>query len=99
MLEHDGHLLAHESSGLLGEARALAAPFDLVLCDIDLPGQDGMSVCRKLRAAGFRGKILAITVHAEEADRALAREAGFDGFLAKPISPAALRTAVRAYEP
>ena len=99
VLKHDGHMVAHESSGILGQARAQAEPFDLVLCDIDLPGQDGIAVCRKLRAAGFRGKIVALTIFSDEAEHALARAAGFDGFLEKPITPSALRAAVRAYAP
>jgi len=99
VLEHDGHLVAHESSSVLGQARAQAEPFDLVLCDISMPDRDGLTVCRELRAAGFRGKIVALTVHAEDADRASAREAGFDGFLAKPITPPVLRAAVHGYQP
>lgn len=97
VLEKDGHTVVHESSGILGARRALATHFDVVLCDIDLPGQDGLAVCRKLKAAGVRAKILALTVHSEESDRVRAREAGFDGFLAKPISPSALSKAVRAH--
>lgn len=99
VLEHDGHAVAHESSGILGQARAQAESFDLVLCDIDLPGQDGISVCRRLRAAGFAGKLVALTIHSDEPDRALAQEAGFDGFLEKPITPSALRAAVLAFAP
>lgn len=99
VLEHDGHTVAHESSGILGQARAQAESFDLVLCDIDLPGQDGISICRRLRATGFVGKLVALTIHSDEPDRALAREAGFDSFLSKPISPSALRAAVRAHAP
>ena len=97
VLEHDGHLVAHESSGIVGQARAQAEPFDLVLCDIDLRGQDGIAVCRALRGSGFRGKLVVLTIHSDEPDRALAREAGFDGFLEKPITPLALRAAVREY--
>ena len=99
VLERDGHAIEHESSGILGEARALAAPFDLVLRDIDLPGQDGLSICRRLRATGFVGKLVALTIHSDEPDRAQAREAGFDDFLEKPITPSAPRAAVRAHAP
>lgn len=99
VLEHDSHAVAHEMSGIQGQARALAEPFDLLLCDIGLPGQDGIAVCRAVCERGFRGKIVALTIHSDEAMRALAREAGFDGFLEKPITPSALRAAVHAYAP
>ena len=96
VLEKEGHTVVHESSGILGARRALATPFDIVLCDIDLPGLDGLAICRKLKDAGVGAKVLALTVHSEEVDRVRAREAGFDGFLSKPISPSALSKAVRA---
>lgn len=99
VLEHDGHMVAHESSGILGEARVCAGPLDLVLCDINLPGQDGIAVCRGLRGTNFTGKLVALTVFSDETDRALARAAGFDGLLEKQITPTALRAAVRSYAP
>ena len=99
VLEHDGHTVAHETSGILGQARAQAEPFDLVLCDIDLPGQTGIAVCRTLRETGFRGKVVALSAHIESDVRAGGHEPGFDGWIEKPIAPPALRAAVRALQP
>jgi len=73
---------------------ALAAhPFDAILCDIGLPGEDGFSfmgrarttieACRELPA-------LALSAFARKRDKQRAREAGFDGHLAKPIDPVEL---------
>lgn len=96
-LETDGHEVAVERDGPSGRARALHERFDLVILDIQLPGLDGNAVCRDLRAAGVSGPIVALTssAMAEQVERGMA--AGFDAYLTKPISPAALRAAVRRF--
>jgi CheY-like chemotaxis protein len=99
VLERDGHDVTHESSGLLGRARALAEPFDLILSDIDLPGLDGHSICRDLRAAGIACPIVAITAHAGADEAARGKASGFDLYLTKPIGPKALRDAVSSFAP
>jgi len=98
VLEADGHTVVVERDGLAGRTRALSEPFDLILLDVQLPGMDGLSVCRDLRAAGISRPIVAVTASAmpEQIDRGLA--AGFDAYLTKPLSPPALRSAVRGYE-
>jgi two-component system, cell cycle response regulator DivK len=94
-LEADGHDVIVERDGPRGRARALAEPFDVIILDIQLPGVDGYAVCRDLRSAGTKGPILALSsaAMADQVDEGLA--AGFDAYLTKPISPAALREAVR----
>ena len=94
-LESDGHEVVVERDGPSGKDRALREPFDLVLLDIQLPGMDGFAVCRDLRAAGIRRPIVALSSAAmtEQVERGVA--AGFDEYLTKPISPVALRSAVR----
>ncbi len=72
-----------------GEAalrEALSGQFDLLLLDIRMPGLDGLEVARRLRAAGFRKPILAITAHAVSEVEAESLRAGMDGFITKPIS-------------
>lgn len=95
----DGHEVVVERDGLSGRDRALGEPFDVLILDIQLPRLDGYAVCRELRGAGVRSPILALSsaAMAEQVDRGLA--AGFDAYLTKPISPAALRQAVRAARP
>lgn len=95
-LEADGHVVAVERDGLRGRDRALREEFDVLILDIQLPGLDGYALCRDLRAAGRRGPILALSssAMADQIERGMA--AGFDRYLTKPISPAALREAVRA---
>jgi len=96
-LEGDGHEVAVERDGDAGERRALAERFDLHLLDIQLPGQDGLSLCRTLRAAGITRPILALSSHAMPEQIERGHTAGFDDYLTKPLSPAALRAAVRRY--
>lgn len=99
VLEGDGHDVTVERDGVTGRDRGLAERFDLVILDIQLPRMDGHEVCRKLRAAGINGPIVALTSSAmpDEVSRGVAT--GFDAYLTKPISPAALRAAVREHGP
>jgi len=94
-LEADGHDVSIERDGPRGRMRALEEPFDVIILDIQLPGMDGNAVCRDLRAAGRTGPILALSsaAMADQVERGM--DAGFDAYLTKPISPSALRDAVR----
>jgi signal transduction histidine kinase/ActR/RegA family two-component response regulator len=79
--------------------RLAADPFDAMLCDIGLPGEDGYSLIRRARAlaepvGGMPA--LALSAFARDRDRQRARDAGFDGHLAKPVEPAALLRALAA---
>ena len=62
---------------------------DLILMDVELPGRDGLSLTRQLKAdpatAGI--PIVAVTAHAMQEDRARVLAAGCDGYITKPISP------------
>ena len=60
-------------------------PVDLVVLDIMLPGEDGLSFCRRLRRERDVGIIL-VTARGEEADRVLGLELGADDYLPKPFS-------------
>jgi CheY-like chemotaxis protein len=97
VLESDGHEVVVERDGIAGRDRALAEAFDLVILDIQLPRMDGHDVCRQLRAAGLAGPIVALTSSAMPDQVKRGTETGFDAYLTKPISPAALRKAVREH--
>jgi len=60
---------------------------DMVLMDIGLPGMDGLSLARKIKAAALTAhiKIVALTAFAMKADEQKARDAGCDGYITKPI--------------
>jgi CheY-like chemotaxis protein len=70
--------------GLIGTI-AVSAP-ELVLMDIQLPGKDGFALLQEIRESGHRGlRVLALTAHAMTGDRERALQAGFDGYITKPI--------------
>jgi DNA-binding response OmpR family regulator len=79
-------------------ARASAAPFDLIILDLMLPGMDGLSVCRALRREGPNQDvpILMLTARSEESDKVLGLESGADDYLAKPFGIRELVARVRA---
>jgi CheY-like chemotaxis protein len=59
---------------------------DLVLMDIQLPGKDGFELLREIRASPYRAlRVIALTAHAMTGDRERALQAGFDGYITKPI--------------
>jgi CheY-like chemotaxis protein len=83
-------LKGHEVSGLQGGAGLLDAMKqgspDLVLMDIQLPGKDGFALLQEIRKSPFAGvRVIALTAHAMTGDRERALEAGFDGYITKPI--------------
>ncbi|CAK6716673.1 response regulator [Vibrio harveyi] len=67
---------------------------DLVLLDLMLPGQDGLSVCRQIREC-FKGKVLMLTASDDDFDHVAALEIGADDFVNKPIKPRVLLARIR----
>lgn len=79
-----------EALARLDEAESRRLPFDLALLDIRMPGLDGLETARRIRAGQVAGtyrplRLVALTANAGRDDEAAARQAGFDGFLAKPL--------------
>ncbi len=66
--------------------RAAAAPPDLVILDLGLPGLDGLEVCRRLRALPRYIPILMLTARGADSDRVLGLELGADDYLVKPFN-------------
>jgi CheY-like chemotaxis protein len=83
-------LKGHEVTGLPGgegllETIGRTEP-ELVLMDIQLPGKDGFALLAEIRQSPHRDlRVLALTAHAMSGDRERALEAGFDGYITKPI--------------
>ncbi|MFO1318863.1 MAG: two-component system response regulator OmpR [Burkholderiales bacterium] len=69
---------------------------DLVVLDLMLPGEDGISICRRLRAAGDRTPIVMLTAKGDEADRIAGLETGADDYLPKPFNPRELVARINA---
>jgi CheY-like chemotaxis protein len=84
------NLKGHEVIGLPGGERLLetierTAP-ELVLMDIQLPGQDGFELLKEIRQSPFSAlRVVALTAHAMTGDGERALAAGFDGYFTKPI--------------
>ena len=70
-------------------------PFDLIILDIGLPDQDGISLCRQIRAR-HRMPILMLSARSENADKVIGLEVGADDYLTKPFMPREMIARVRA---
>jgi two-component system OmpR family response regulator len=79
-----------EMDRLLADSRV-----DLIVLDLMLPGEDGLSICRRLRASSGM-PILMLTAKSEEIDRIVGLEIGADDYLAKPFNPRELLARIRA---
>src|SRR5690606_35026204 len=93
-----GHEVVHVPHGLAALGELAGATYDLAVLDLDLPGITGLELARQLRAGGFRAPLLAVTARADAEAEPLAREAGFDGFLRKPVTGAMLAAALDALD-
>jgi len=71
---------------------------DLIVLDLMLPGEDGLSLCRRLRAGSATASIpiVMLTAMGEETDRIIGLEMGADDYLAKPFSPRELLARIKA---
>ena len=70
--------------------------FNLVVLDLMLPGEDGLSACRRLRAANNQVPIIMLTAKGDELSRIKGLELGADDYLAKPFNPDELVARVKA---
>lgn len=76
--------------------RLMVDPFDLLILDLGLPGMDGLTICRELRAAHSKMPILMLTGRDAVEDRLAGFEAGTDDYLVKPFSLRELAARVEA---
>ena len=88
LLELGGHAVTQCHDGAEAVALALESHYDVVVCDIGLPGLDGFTVVERIRA-GLPGKppfFIAASGYNQPQDRARASRSGFDHYLVKPVS-------------
>lgn len=69
---------------------------DLIILDVNLPGESGFDIAKRVRAADLRVNIIMLSARTTEADRILGYKSGVDFYLCKPVSPAELSAAVQA---
>ncbi len=94
-LAREGYtIVCAEDGAAMDRALARTRP-DLIVLDIMLPGEDGLSICRRLRAKGGL-PILMLTAKGEDIDRIVGLEIGADDYLPKPFNPRELLARIRA---
>jgi two-component system phosphate regulon response regulator OmpR len=86
---------------LAGDATAMnrlmqRESYDLIILDQMLPGEDGLSIIRRLRAASDRTPIIMLTAKGDDVDRIVWLEVGADDYLAKPFNPRELVARIQA---
>jgi PAS domain S-box-containing protein len=100
LLERDSHAVTVASDGDEAVALAAAGEFDLILMDLHMPRKNGADAAAEIRrgesGSARRVPIWALTAAVSDDDRRRCREAGMDGFLAKPIELNRLRDAIRS---
>ncbi|MDD2833679.1 MAG: two-component system response regulator OmpR [Methylotenera sp.] len=69
---------------------------DLLVLDLMLPGEDGLSICRRIRGSGAVIPIIMLTARGDEVDRIIGLEMGADDYLPKPFNPRELLARINA---
>ncbi|HEX5391695.1 MAG TPA: response regulator [Rhodocyclaceae bacterium] len=88
ILEEAGYTVEEAINGIEALEKALSAPFDLYLVDINMPKLDGYNFLRELRNSDIpQTPAVMISTEAEQQDRLRAYEAGANFYLVKPIKP------------
>ena len=85
-LEKAGFVVEHTPSGEDGVARAASGSPALILLDLNLPGIDGLDVCRRIRATS-NVPILMLTARDDDVDKIVGLEVGADDYVTKPFNP------------
>ena len=94
-LGNNGYAVATAADGTSMHVRLADFNPDLLILDLMLPGEDGLSLCRNLRAAS-RLPILMLTARGDDMDRIIGLEMGADDYLPKPFNPRELLARVRS---
>jgi DNA-binding response OmpR family regulator len=94
--EAAGHEALTAPDGARGLDLARAGGADVIISDVNLPGVDGFTICRKLRAEGRRVPIILLTSRDSEIDEALGLDLGADDYVTKPFSTRVLLSRVAA---
>lgn len=94
-LSESGMIVEMAESGAQATAALLRKKFDLVVLDVMLPGEDGLSICRRLRSE-MTIPILMLTALGEEVDRIVGLEIGADDYVTKPFSAREVTARIRA---
>ena len=95
-LDLEGYRIITAADGAQALDLIAAEAPDLIVLDLMMPGEDGLSVCRRLRAAGDKTPIIMLTAKGEDVDRIVGLEVGADDYLGKPFNPRELLARIHA---
>jgi len=94
-LESNGLTVSLETHGGAAVERIRNEQPDLVVLDLMLPGEDGLSICRRVRPH-YTGPIIMLTARTDDLDQVLGLEMGADDYIGKPVQPRVLLARIRA---
>lgn len=95
-LRHQHHVIDIAKDGLEGWEATQLVTYDLILLDLMLPKLDGISLCKRLRAAKSQALILMLTARDTTHDKIIGLDAGADDYLVKPFELDELAARIRA---
>lgn len=95
-LSEQGFAVTAAASAIEMNRLWLRERYDLLVLDLMLPGEDGLSICRRLRGGGDNTPIIMLTAKGEDADRINGLELGADDYLPKPFNPRELLARIAA---
>lgn len=94
-LQANGFEVAVEGDGAKAAQRIIVEQPDLVILDLMLPGEDGLSICRKVRPR-YAGVILMLTARSDDLDQVQGLDLGADDYVVKPVRPRLLLARINA---
>jgi len=94
-LRRGGFAVTEADGGAALRAVMAARPIDLALLDVNMPGDDGLTLAREIRASGDAGVIL-LTANSDDLDKIVGLEVGADDYITKPFNPRELLARVKA---
>ncbi|MFJ3481938.1 response regulator [Pseudomonas sp. NPDC090202] len=94
-LENNGLRVSLEGDGARAAQRIVSEQPDLVILDLMLPGEDGLSICRKVRQR-YDGAILMLTARTDDSDQIQGLDLGADDYVNKPVHPRVLLARIHA---
>lgn len=96
-LEKNGMRASVAANGRQMRTMLEQSAFDLIVLDLMMPGEDGLTLCRELRAGKWRAiPVVMLTARSEETDRIIGLEMGADDYLAKPFAVRELFARIRS---
>jgi two-component system response regulator VicR len=95
-IEKEGYSVETATNGEDGFKKAMELKPDVIILDVMLPKQDGLTVCRRLRQENVNTPIIMLSARSEEIDKILGLEIGADDYMTKPFSTRELTARIKA---